>query len=295
MTLEQVLSALLAFILGLLSKVLYDVWSERRRKKSLLFTKSTLSSFSIGRLEKDLREQLEVLYQGRPLKSIHLFEVGVENDGYAVVRNQAVTVEFDENAVILGQPESDSSPEDLRYVHQDSSVSSPNKSRFIIDLLQKGRSIAWRFVVIDQQDEDFNIHPGLAEKDAEEVDFDVDTSFTQERIRLNLADRIRRLVYLVIGVSALSVLRGVFIRQTQELAVPIINMLIIALLLWIGDQAASIVLPLMNWIREVISDSDKPSELVFSSSPGAVVGSGNSVKVVAALEEELRDMLLSRE
>ena len=38
----------------------------------------------------------------------------------------------------------------------------------------KGRRVSWNFIVINQGNEDFSIHPGVAEKNVEEVDFDVE-------------------------------------------------------------------------------------------------------------------------
>jgi predicted flap endonuclease-1-like 5' DNA nuclease len=289
----QILLTVLAYAFGLLSKILYDLWDERRRKKSLLFTKSVLASFSAGMLEEDLREQVEVRYQGRSIKSIQMVEVGVENNGHAVVKSQSFTVKFGEEAQILGQPESDSSPEDLRYVHRDQSVDASNQRRFVIDLLQKGRRVSWNFIVINQGNEDFSIHPGVADKNVEEVDFDVETAITKERARLNLADRIKRSVYILVGILTLAVLRGFFVRSSQEMIILIFNIVIISSSIWLADEITKTILPLMNWISDTFGGTGEPSysDIDMGYAHYCIIGSGSSMSAVTAYDEDMQHTL----
>jgi predicted flap endonuclease-1-like 5' DNA nuclease len=243
-------------------------------------------------LEEDLQKQLEVRYQGYPIKSIHLIEMGVENSGHAVVKNQTFTVKFSADAQILGELESESSPEDLRYIRRDRSADSGNQRRFVIDLLQKGRSVTWKFIVINQQNQDFHIYPGVVEKDEEKVDFDVETAVTEERIQVNLVQRIKRIVYLIIGTLALMVLREVFTPPLRNLIVPMFNLLIGGLLMWAAQQASDTVIPFMNWIRETREAAEKPEyDVDISNCAYALVGPGNSLKAITGFDEVLRDIL----
>jgi hypothetical protein len=47
---QDLLKALLGFLVGLAAKMLYDLWSERRRRQRLVFRKMNRSSFSIDQL-----------------------------------------------------------------------------------------------------------------------------------------------------------------------------------------------------------------------------------------------------
>ena len=116
---KEIVSALVAFILGLLAKIIYDVWSDRRKRKTLLITKTILSSFTLGSLDEGIRNQIDVLYNNRSIESVRLLRVDLENNGSLAVKNQAITVRFADDARIVGEPNSDSSTEDLRNVELD--------------------------------------------------------------------------------------------------------------------------------------------------------------------------------
>ncbi|MBV7334266.1 hypothetical protein KFU94_39730 [Chloroflexi bacterium TSY] len=129
---EDLLGALLAFALGLLAKFLYDIWTDSRKQKSLLFVKTVLSSFRLSDLDDDIRKEMQVSYGHRNIQSVHRVRVEVENNGAAVVNNQAFTVRFSENASIISPPQSQSSSEDLREVQVDEQAKQPNSYRFLL-------------------------------------------------------------------------------------------------------------------------------------------------------------------
>lgn len=205
MTTQEIFPALLAFLFGLLAKFLYDLWAESRQKKSIVFTKKVINSFSVNMLEEKLRERAEVLFDQKAIKSVHIVSVEVENAGLRAVKNQAFTVRFSDKAQILGVPTSKSSSEDLRYV-KDEQVEK-NAHRFVIHLLQKRRKLAWEFVVINTDTKDFIIEHGISPQSSDFTDADLDVGSTviSSKIQLDLVSQIKRALFIVFLTVALTI------------------------------------------------------------------------------------------
>jgi len=95
-TLIKIGLAVFTFVLGLISKLLYDLWQQRKTKKTLLLTKGIASSFLREDLEENIRPDTKVSYKGHPIDSICIARVEVENSCSSPLRNQTCTVTFSE-------------------------------------------------------------------------------------------------------------------------------------------------------------------------------------------------------
>ena len=62
MTVEDLLKALLGFLLGLTAKMVYDLWSEKRKQQHIVLRKIVRSSFSTSQLDEKLRKDVQVLF-----------------------------------------------------------------------------------------------------------------------------------------------------------------------------------------------------------------------------------------
>lgn len=244
---EQILLAILAFIFGLLSKFIFDIWDEKRKRQSLTFTKRTISSFSATQLGKELAEQTKLYFNEEIVESIQIVSIQVENTGASAVRKQAFSVHFDEMARILGTPESKSSSEDLRFVNVERVQHKMNSYRFSIDILQKGRKLAWKFVVVDNLSSEIKIEHGLAAaslSDLEEVDLDVNSVIVSSRAQLDLIGRLKVILGLLVGILALYITKDIAGILQENEAVIILNSIMVALLLVLIYVGASTI-PLM--------------------------------------------------
>jgi hypothetical protein len=186
MSKEKLVSALVAFVLGLLAKFIYDVWEERRKRKQIVLKKSVISKFNPNELEEGIRESTQVLYQGRNINSIQIVHVEVENKSASALRNQAITVRFSDQAQILNvEQDSETTSEDLRYVALDPQTES-HKKRYILQLLRKDSHIGWNFTVINHRASDFVVEHGVASTEAKKTDLDVETLITADKTQLDL-------------------------------------------------------------------------------------------------------------
>lgn len=244
-SIKTLIPAVVTFALGLLAKFAYDLWKERRKRKTVVITKTVLSSFSPNSLDDDIRKAVEVNFQGRVINTIQLVRVEIENTSANAVKKQALTVRFSDQAQIIGTPKTTGSSEDFRYVKADDSAPKPNTQRFIVDLLQKGRSLAWDFAVINHQEADFVVEHGVATAEAKDVDLDVLPTITTEKAQVNLAGRIQRavrlLIYILIAYFLKDILPRTIFGPLVALAAPLFTIAIIWLLLTLMREAMLII------------------------------------------------------
>lgn len=230
---EDIISAVVAFLLGLLSKLVYDLWADRRKKQELTFYKRTVSSFSTSMLGDKLRDSTALLFSGERVQSIQLVSVEVENTGSRAVRNQAFTVRFDEKARILGMPKSLSTSEDMRFVQVEELSAQENAYRFNIQLLQKKHRLGWEMAVVDNTSGIINIEHGLATSisDLNEVDLDVSSVVTGSKAQLDALGRIRRMLVILVGIFAVAVIRDTLTSMVTPAVTAVLNAAIIIMLL----------------------------------------------------------------
>lgn len=258
MTNQEILSALLAFALGLLSKFLYDFWADKRRKQEITFTKKTLSSFSVSALGERLRDRTQVVYNAEPVQSIQLVTVELENTGSRAVKNQAFTVRFDDGSRILGQPKSLTSSEDMRFVKEERFSDKPNIYRFNIQLLQRGHRLSWEFAVVDNLSGNITIEPGVATTgdNLNEVDLDVESVVTGSKAQLDLIGQVKRSIALLVWIVVIEVLKNIAIGLLDSLGVgniaaTLLNTIIVTLLLIFLYNISNMVAPLIEIIRSL--------------------------------------------
>lgn len=265
---QEFFSALLAFLLGLLAKFIYDIWNERRKRKTLFISKTTISSFTLGSLEKDIREQIEVYYKKLPITSIKLIRVNIENTGWAAIRNQVITIRFSKDAQIIGEPTSDSSSENLRYVETDKDNLSSNTRRFLIKLLRKDASLSWNVAVINHTDNDFVVEHGIStlDKDITESDIDVSSTITNQKIALDVASRFRRIITYSILTQIVALTRDSFVFGFQDLAKPIMNVVIIFMLAFLIREFAQSITPILEWINGTLANLSPKTDMDFAVS-----------------------------
>lgn len=248
---NELISALIAFLLGLLAKFIYDIWSERRKKKSLFITKTTVNSFTLGNLEKEIRNQIEVTYKNHPIKSVQIVRVDVENNGFSAAKNQSISVRFGSEAKIIGEPKSESSSEDLRYVDYDPIIS-PNSRRILVKLLRKGTRLSWNFTVINHTQNDFIVEHGVAslDKDVTDSDLDVSSAISNEKISLDVVSRIRRILVYIVLIKISMLFRDSFTFGMQELSRPVMNVLIIWMWFLVIQEINRGIVPFVEWVKE---------------------------------------------
>lgn len=292
---NEFISALVAFVLGLLAKFIYDIWSERRKRKSLLITKTTLSSFTLGELDDDIRNQINVNYQHHSIKSIQIVRVHLENNGTSAIKNQAVTVRFEEQAQIIGEPKSDSSSEDLRYVEFDNSIPQLNTRRILVNLLRKSSSLSWDFVVINHGQNDFNVEHGIAklDKDAIESDLNVTSTISSEKVSLDVVDRIRRIIVYIILIKIAGVFRDSFTFGMQEISRPVMNILIIWGWFLVIREINQSIIPIMGWVRDVFTPQKDITITSQDSTIAMSLESGVSTISNTGLDEDTLKALLT--
>lgn len=285
---EDLFRALLAFLLGLAAKFIYDIWAERRRRKSLVFSKVVLSSFSISSLEDQLREQTQVLYQGYQVNSIHLVRVRIRNAGYASIKSQAFTVRFGEKAKIIGNPAISGSSEDLRFIEPDLSRTG-NERRFIVHLIQKGHEIVFDFAVINHESPNFEIEPGIDLKDAksmDDTDLDVVPTITGEKIGIDFIQTVTRFVSIALLIPIMYLIRS-FLEglDGSMFSVPYASLwnFVIAIfwlaLLRYAYQLIPYAIDWLNGLREFAVGGDYISIGTISSGTGIAVGNSASASL----------------
>jgi len=297
-TAKTLISPIITFLLGLLAKFIYDLWKERRKRKYLLFTKTILNSFALDTLDEDLRQAVEVSYQGNPIKSIQLVRMELENPSTAAVKKQAVTVRFAANAQIITEPKHIGSSEDFRFVRTDAAVTDRNARRFVIDLLQKGRTLAWEFVVINHGDLDFTVEHGVESAESKESDLDVSATFATDRAQLNLAGRIRRIVRLLVYLQIAYVLKTFLpthlFGAIFELAVPVVNIGIVWILLLLMREIGLTIEPVLGWFQnsggshEQVSISADYSNVVVAPHGNATLRGVADEGFIKALKEVVK-------
>ncbi len=294
---EELAAALVAFLLGLLAKFLYDIWSDRRKRKSLVFVKTVVSSFNLNSLEEDLREQTQVIYTGHPVKSIHLVRVEVENSGFLAVANQAFTVRFSKDAQIIGEPQSESSEEDLRFVERDLSSDKQNSRRFIIKLLQKSRQLSWDLTVINHEQSDFVVEHGIATTDEklEGVDVDVSSTITSEKAQIDLIGRIRRVLVLLISIPVIIITRELITFSLDYFEwnfpiVPITNIAIVWLLLLVIRDIWQSIEPLVSLLNK--RDTDTASIISIDHIEGSTIGIASQEAGITQTSNGLDDKIV---
>ncbi len=259
------LAPFIAFVFGLVAKFIYDIWYEKRQRKSLLYVKTILSSFTIDSLEESIREQISVAYAHKDINSIHLVKIEVENNGSSVIKNQAFTVRFSKDAEILSDPISTSSSEDLRHID----IESPefdNSRRFSIHLLRKGATVSWIITVINHDKHEFIVEPGVLISDYsdENVDLDVSSKITSERAEIDLTDRVKKIL-----IALISLLTLVFIHNTSSrllysgLSTIISSVFIISLFAYLLMELVNTVGPFFEWLsRNQKSDSQVQGDMI---------------------------------
>lgn len=250
MTTEEVVKTLVTFLLGLLAKVIYDIWAERRKKKAIILRKSVISAFNQSGLEEAIRKSTDVFYQGHKIESIQVVHVEVENSGKSAVRNQALTIRFSDQATILNvEPDSQTTSEDLRYVETDSQAA-PNAKRYIIKLLRKDCRMGWNLTVINHNQSEFAVEHGVASTVAAETDLDVESLITSGKTRADLAKRVYRVILLLISIRVLALLQGILPVGFVDLAKPVFTLLIIGVWIFIIREVQELLVPLFNWLED---------------------------------------------
>ena len=252
---NEIVSALVAFMLGLLAKIIYDVWGDRRKRRSLVITKTVLSAFTLSSLDEGIRDQMEVSFNHHPIDSVRLLRVEVENRGSAAVKNQALTVRFSDKAQIVGEPNSESSTEDLRYIEIDNNATAINSRRIKINLLRKGSQLAWNFAVINHELDDFVVEHGISDFDEKfpVSDLEVSSNITSEKISPDVTSRIRRIFVYLLLTQITSLISGSFVFGLQEILRPIGNLLTIFIWVLLIKEIVVGVVPILEWIRSVSS------------------------------------------
>lgn len=264
----DIYKALLGFFLGLVAKLIYDLWSEARKEKTLSFEKTVLSSFTISSLDKNIRDQTRVVYNNLPVESIHLVRVEVSNPSLSAIKNQAFTVRFSKDAKIIGIPKSQSSSEDLRYAEIDWEASTQNSCRFKLFLLRKTKNVSWDFAVINHTKADFQIEHGIITKDGnfEGVDLDVSSKVSGQKVQLDLVERLYRIISFLIIIQIITLVRNsIVFSAIHSISTPVANLGIIIfwmLILWETRKVAG---PFMDWIASLGAKIDN-SGLWFESS-----------------------------
>ena len=198
MELKDVIPGLIAFITGLLAKIIYDIWVERRKKKAILYSKKVIGSFSMNLLSENIRKRTQVLFDNSNIDSVQIIKVSIENDGGSSVRNQAFTVRFGEKATILGTPITDSSSEDLRYIKAVQG-DGPNSYRFTVNLLQTKRKLSWDFTVINNDQGTIKIEPGInsQKEDFSDTDLDVAFALSEEKAANDLISQLKNTLIIL--------------------------------------------------------------------------------------------------
>jgi hypothetical protein len=203
---SEIVAAVLAFLFGLVSKLLFDSWTESRQKQSLLFSKKVKASFSTSSLSKEIRENASLIYNGQEVTQLLIVTIDVENNGRSRVRNQAFTIVCDsKDARIINDPKYSGSPEDLEFVQEDESKQTANTRRFIIRLLQRKHRLSWEFVVVSCNVGDIKIYPGLASEEAQ-TDFDVNSPVVSSKMQVDLEGRLANITLYLTMTGALILL-----------------------------------------------------------------------------------------
>lgn len=300
MTPRDLVAAVFAFLLGLLAKFVYDLWSESRKKKYLEFTKTIQSSFSINKIAEDLRKQIQVLYEGQAINSIHLVRVDVENTSLSAISNQTFTVRFSELAHIIGDPQSDSSSEDLRFVEADTETDAPNLRRFIIRRILKGRRLSWVFAVVNHDEtKKIEVEHGTLEEASGE-DLNVEPTEKEEKAQLDLEERLRRIVTFLILVPIVVLLRNALsaVPGSEPLLVPFFSGLLTVVWLILLSLIIGTISPLMNWLRGLRASGEYVGGDLISignitTSRGVAIGEAASAQLLQLDEEVLRRLLVN--
>lgn len=220
-----------------------------------MITKTILSSFTLGSLDEGIRSQIEVLFNNRPIESVRLLRVELENNGSSAVKNQAINVRFADDAQIVGEPNSDSSTEDLRNIELDINAITNNSRRFKINMLRKGSQLSWDFVVINHVADDFVVEHGVSSFDSAlpEGDLEVSSTITSEKINPDVTSRIRRILIYLILAQITSLFSSSFVFGLQELFRPIGNLLTIMVWIFLIKEISASVVPILEWIRNISS------------------------------------------
>jgi hypothetical protein len=271
----KILMPVFTFVLGLISKFLYDIWRERRTKKTMLVTKSIVTSFTREQLEENIRPMTEVMYSGHEIDSICVARVEIENNCSSPLRNQTCTVTFGDQATILGDPICVECTEDRNFVLHDSGENSNISRKFILMLLRPHRRIAWHFTVINHIG-DFSVTHSIQAKTEqfEEADLDVEPIYSADkRIELSLERHLLRIASLLISIQIVGLIGDAFrpfIFGLDEVLRPITNGVQIWLWLLVIGTCAKSITPLMNWFRE-INRRDSTNSVEVSGSRNSVV------------------------
>jgi hypothetical protein len=212
------------------------------------------------------------------------------------VKKQAFTVRFSDEAQMIGEPKSVGSSEDFRYVKSDTSASKRNSRRFILDLLQRGRTLAWDFAVINHNEGDFTVEHGVATIDDKDADLDVLPTFTTDRAQINLAGRIQRAIRLIIYIEIASLMKDFLPSRLfgalVGLTVPLFNIVIIWLLIILMREIMLIIPSLMEWWGSTGSPRDHISIDAGADSNIVVAPHGTaSMRNIIPSEDALRAFL----
>lgn len=125
---NNLLGAILGFILGVPISYMFFIFKEKRETPRLEYEK--ISSLSLVSMDERIKNKVTLKYDGTPIDNIFSFKVRVRNIGKVSVENIPIIFQFDDENVEIIDTKADFTPEDkvktAEYV-QDGSKKSQEK------------------------------------------------------------------------------------------------------------------------------------------------------------------------
>ncbi|NOK62948.1 MAG: hypothetical protein GFH27_549293n345 [Chloroflexi bacterium AL-W] len=163
------ISAVLAFPIGILVSLIAQSTIDRRQKLQLMYERKSEQTFVLAKEE--LQDKISIIYQGREIKNLYFFNLRIVNSGRKTIRNQAFTCLFSENTQSIDPSfprVTTIPPREIDIVPSPHNIN-PNELRYTIIALGPGQSINIDFLTVNNKTSEFQVI--FRNNDQEEVSF----------------------------------------------------------------------------------------------------------------------------
>jgi len=249
---EKVAVAIVSFLLGIISTVIITLWTERRKRSQITYSKKVETPLTLAKDE--LKDKLKFVYQNKEIEKLFFYSLKIANTGKKTIKSQFFTCLFSKGAEMIDSafPRISYKPE-VGPVTLDKLVSS-NEYRYKIDILGAGQTVSIDFLTAGNHSGEMDVMFGPNEE----------TKFIEGDVTgiVNLEDHIQNIVVsIIIFFLYLLIINSVF--DTTKL---ILNCIILPFLI-----------PAFRSLRSIISEIVKKFQELSHSNADLLVNVGGSV------------------
>jgi len=238
---EKVAVAIVSFLLGIISTVIITLWTERRKRTQITYSKKVETPLTLAKDE--LKDKLKFVYQNKEIEKLFFYSLKIANTGKKTIKSQFFTCLFSKGAEMIDSafPRISYKPE-VGPVTLDKLVST-NEYRYKIDILGAGQTVSIDFLTAGNHSGEMDVMFGPNEE----------TTFIEGDVTgfVNLEDHIQNLVLsIIILFLYLQIISSIF--DTTKL---ILNFIILPFLIPAFRSLRSIIAEISKKIQEPSSPS----------------------------------------